>query len=165
LEAWLATDPYRLKIYLNFHFDQPNEDEIDEMIEEIDSFIKGLFEALVPLFQFNSNLQFFDLVVVGWGSDVLASGVNDMILASQSLKSIRLHCNMNMDWKILTGPTLVANRQMQHLSLTGGALSREACVDIQNSLSQEQCGLQSLTRRLRELSVAYQAASQSSVRV
>ena len=94
-----------ITIYLDLRFggDDSDEDEISDKIDEdekdeINSFIKQIFEALLPLFQFNNNLQFFHLVVFGWTSRGLTSGVNDMILACQSLKSIRLHCKM--DWKI-----------------------------------------------------------------
>jgi hypothetical protein len=111
-----------LKIDLDFHFGgvDSDEDESDDGInvdekDKIDSFIKLIFVVLLPLFRFNNIIQFFDLVVCKWDSRVFASGVNDMILASQSLKSIRLH--FKLDRKILTGSALV-KRQLQHLSLT-----------------------------------------------
>jgi hypothetical protein len=118
-----------LKIDLDFSY--------DGIQDEINSFVKQLFEALLPFFQFNNNLQFFDLAMCDLYNSVnvnlFPSDVNDMILACTSLKSILLHCKM--DWDILTGSALT-NTQLQHISLTIRGFLVEKLVPISRTCSQ-----------------------------
>jgi hypothetical protein len=94
---------------------------------------KTIFEALLPWFRFNDNLQVFDL----------ECGIKDAILVYSSLKSIQLNCKQT-DWEKETR-SILAKRQIQHLLLTGGFLSRDACAHIKSLLLDKRCALRSLT--------------------
>lgn len=110
--------------------------------------IEQLFDAIFPLFRFNNNLQVFDLKYKGELDfesclhNVLSNCIKEAIIASQSLKSIRLECEIL--WETLTEAIVVKN-QLQHLSLTRGYLGEDACTHIKSILSCKQCVLMSLT--------------------
>lgn len=60
----------------------------EEDKDEVKSFIEQIFEALFPLFRFNSNLQVFDLKHLDidrnmntYHDDLLRNLVNDVVLA------------------------------------------------------------------------------------
>jgi hypothetical protein len=111
-----------------------------------DSYIKEVFEALLRWFQFNDNLQVFDLWCSHEDSNVnaaVSSRIKDAILACPSLKSIQLCCRQ-ADWGVIAR-SISAKSKIQHLSLTGGFLSRDACAHIKSLLSDKRCILRSLT--------------------
>jgi hypothetical protein len=62
------------------------------------------------------------------------------------VKSIRLECNQ-IDWGVLTG-SIFAKSKLQHLSLDGGFLGRDACAHIKSLLLDKRCALRSLTLEL-----------------
>jgi hypothetical protein len=82
-------------LIIHFYFDEDQDDDA------INSFIKQLFDALMPLFQFNNNLRVFSLISDGDDHEnVLTSCINDVILSCTSLKSIRV-CNAAWTGRLL----------------------------------------------------------------
>lgn len=61
--------------------------------------------------------------------------INDLLNEAKALRSIRL--NYNGDWE-LTTHTILKKGHVRHLSLDNGQLSRSACVNIRNLLTDHQ---------------------------
>jgi hypothetical protein len=109
--------------------------------EEDDSeCVKKAFKALLPFFQRNNKLQVFDVIYDG--KSYPEGCVNDVLTAAKSLKSI--HLKYHDDWEATT-KTIIEKGHVHHLSLNNGPLSRGACVNIRNLLSDQECVLSSLT--------------------